>query len=335
MSDRRHAASRMAPACFLAIALAASAPGIARAEDWLVLPFANRSAEPALDWLGDGFSISIEEQLRAGGQDTVAYDDARSTLFEWRVPRGRATTLASALKAAERFGAVRVITGHFEVQDGEIQVQARVLDPLEPSVAGELNERAKLGNLLDLHARLGRALWNAAREGMPKFRPADKSPEPPPLAAYEQYVRARIENDPAERLTKLRLAGHSFPTYSLLQYRLAEALRDAGRPQEALRILEGLHATRFLLSADAQALEAALHLERGAAPEAEQAIRRSLDLRESASGRLLRAEILLALERPDEAREEIERSRKLGAPEEECEALARRVAAQAREAAEN
>ncbi len=312
--------------CALAAGLIVSTRPVL-ATDWLVLPFANESDEPALDWLGEGIAISLEEHLRSGGQTTIPYDEIRELLSKWHVTRGRSVTLATALKAAEITGVSRVVTGSFRVAEGKLSVDGKVLDPLGPEVLGEVHEKTRLGNLFDLYTDLARAVWRSGRKKMPSFRQLNETVEAPPLAAYERYVRARLEAEPGERLDGLRKAAATFPTYALLQYRLAEALYDAGRQDEALNTLIRLHPARFLLTPEAYLLEGELHFRDENPVAAEQAVVAALEIQDSAQGRLLHAEILLTRGLEDQARRELEQSRQLGISEEEYEALFRRMTA--------
>ena len=296
-----------------------------RADGWLVLPFANQTGEVSLDWLGHGFAISMEEHLQAAGQTTVSHEKARGLLSEWKVPAGRSLTLASAIKAGEQAGAQRVVTGLFRLKEGEVQVEVQILDPDEPALREEVGEAAKLGDLFDLLRRLNRSILRAGENGLPAQQAIRDSASPPPLTAYEQYVRALIQPHAEQRLQALRQAAHAFPSYPILQYRLAEELHVAGRNEEALGSLERVAETRFALSPEARLLRAEILLERGDNEGAAKAAAAALDLRESYRGRLLRAEALLARGATEEARADLERARTLGAPTEDTEALARRL----------
>jgi len=317
--SRRRAARALLMFCFVAGA------GAARAEGWLVLPFANKSGEMSLDWLGEGFAISLEEQLRANGQITISYDGARDILSDWNIPSGKGVSLASALKAADHAGADRVVSGSFRLHEGELRVEAQVLDPTVPSSMGAVKENARLGYLLDLHRRLGRALLHVGQQGMTSLGAVRDSSEAPPLAAYEQYVRALIERQPGRRLEALRKAAFSFPNYPALEYRLAEALHDAGKEDEALAALEKVKTIRFTLSPEAHLLRADILLERGDAAGAVAAADAALELRDSARTRLLHAEASLATGALEEAKADLERARRMGAPVQDLDALSLRL----------
>lgn len=317
------AATAAAAAAFGAPALSSGA----LAQGWLILPFTNQSGEASLDWLGDGFAVSLEEHLRGAGQTAVPHEAARALLAEWRLPAGRGPTLASALKASDQVGAERVVTGRFRLHEGEVRVQAEVIDPDEPGWRGEARVEGRLVDLLDLQRRLTKALIKVGEEGLTTARPVRDNSPAPPLAAYEQYVRALLLPQPAQRLQALRQAARSFPGYALLNYRLARELREAGEEEEALASLRKIGDVRFLLSPEARLLEAEILLERGEPGQALSAIERALELRDSAQGRLLRAEALLGRGVAAEARSEIARARELGAPAEDCEALERRLPA--------
>jgi TolB-like protein/predicted negative regulator of RcsB-dependent stress response len=321
-TSRRYFTVAAAAAALVVLAF----PSGSLAQGWLVLPFANRSGEASLDWLGDGFALSLEEHLRGAGHATVPNEAARTLLAEWQVPAGRGATLASALRASDQVGAERVVIGRFRLHEGELRVEAEVIDPDEPGMRGEARLQGRLKDLLDLQRRLARALIKAGEEGLPAGRAVRDSAPSPPLAAYEQYVRALLTPQPAQRLQALRQAARSFPSYALLHYRLARELHDAGEEEEALAALRKIGEVRFPLSPEACLLEAEILLQRGEAGPALTAAERALDLRDSAQGRLLRAEALLARGTPEEARAEIARARALGAPAEECEALERRLA---------
>jgi TolB-like protein/predicted negative regulator of RcsB-dependent stress response len=328
MMMRSQVARRWTTAAAIATAALAGLafPAASVAQGWLVLPFANRSGEASLDWLGDGFALSLEEHLRGAGQATVSHEASRALLAEWRLPAGRGPTLATALKASDQVGAERVVTGRFRVHEGELRVEAEVIDPDEPGVRGEARLEGRLVNLFDLQRRLAKALIKAGEEGLPAERAVRDNAPSPPLAAYEQYVRALVAAQPAQRLQALRQAARSFPSYAILHYRLARELHDAGEEEEALATLRKIGDVRFSLSPEAVLLEAEILLQRGEADPALSAADRALDLRDSAQGRLLRAEALLARGSAEEARAEIARARALGAPAEECEALERRLA---------
>ena len=322
---RPSAARRLATAMGALLASVSALP----AQGWLVLPFANRSGETSLDWLGDGFAISLEEILSASGQTILTHDKAREVVSQWRVPQRHSVTLASALKAADHTSAARVVIGSFVLRDGELRVQGKVLNAEEPAVLGEVEESARLGDLFELQRRLGRALLRAGQEGLSSSQSVRDSSPAPPLTAYEQYVRALIQARPEERLQALRQAAHSFPAYPVLHYRLAAELHEAGKDDDALQSLERLSEVRFALSPEARLLRAEILLERGDAAAAEVAATAALDLRDTYRARLLRAEALLARGQSEPARADLEKARQLGAPAEDADALSRRLPAAA------
>jgi tetratricopeptide (TPR) repeat protein len=314
------------PAGIAAICVAAGCLPLG-AQGWLVLPFANQSGESSLDWLGNGFAISVEELLRGAGQHTIANQVARGITADWDVPAGRALSLASALKAADQAGADRVVTGVFRLHEGELRVEAQVLDPEAPALRGRVEESARLGDLLDLYRGLARSILRAGEDGLPSQKSVRDSSPTPPLSAYEQYVRALILPQAEQRLQALRLAARNFPNYALLQYRLAEELHEAGRDDEALSSLDRVREVRFSLSPEAQLLRAEILLERGESAPAAAAADAALDLRETYRGRLLRAEALITTGSVEQARTDLERARQLGAPTEDCDALLKRLPA--------
>ncbi len=82
---------------------------------------------------------------------------------------------------------------------------------------------------------------------------------------------------------------------------------------------------RFTLSPEAHLLRAEILLTRGDAAAAAAASAAALDLRDTARARLLHAEAALASGALEEARADLERARRLGAPVQELDALTHRL----------
>jgi len=300
---------RIALAALMLPALAA--PGADRAAApmpptavYLVLPFENTAEDPSLDWLSTGLALSLREYLLGLGAHTVD-DEERAVLMEGSgIPAGAPLTLASTLELGRKMRARRggprpdrMILGRFNVTDGSLTLQARIVDLEKEKAHSAVVREGRLKDLLDIQA--GLALAIARDDGLQHPRQGksallEKHAGELPLLAFETYCRAMAASDSKTRLQLLRRAVEEFPGYPKAAFQAASLLAKSERWSDAARMLEKAASDPHPYESDFQLLTATVALARGRGDEASAAARRALDYAPSARAHALLGRALLA-----------------------------------------
>src|SRR5580698_2196994 len=121
-SRHPHSFIRIIHLCLLAIFIAAASL-LAQTTDpapgrlILVLPFENKSGQPALSWIGDSFPDTLNQRLNSAGFLTITRDDRLFALDHLGLPAGFRPSRATTLRIAQTLDADYVIVGSYNVVD--------------------------------------------------------------------------------------------------------------------------------------------------------------------------------------------------------------------------
>jgi DNA-binding winged helix-turn-helix (wHTH) protein/tetratricopeptide (TPR) repeat protein len=232
------------PAAVLAAALAASLAAVLLSRQLplnsrvvLVAPFANRTGDHGLD------------PLTTLARDRVAAQLSESGIAR-PVPAGgsaAAAALDELCREAREHGAGFALAGALYLHEGEVEVQAQLIDVAEgsvlyavPGVTGPKDRAAEL--LQDASQRalgaLATQLYAHAHSSLLSRPPVFEAGREF-LAGSEIFVR-----DLPAAIEHLERAVEIDPDFTSAQLRLAVGLRLAGRGEEGRAILDGLHARR-------------------------------------------------------------------------------------------
>lgn len=191
----------------------------------LVLPFANRSGQPNLGWIGDSFPDTLNQRLSSAGFLTITNDDRLYALDHLGYPANFRPTRATTLRIAQTLDADYVIVGSYTVLASKIQVQAQVLAVNQLRLSAPLEDSAEVARLFDVENALA---WKVAREIEPGFSVAQSTflaaSNGVRLDAFENYIRGIDETAAAQRVKYLTAAVQESPNY-------AEALLALGRQE--------------------------------------------------------------------------------------------------------
>lgn len=303
------------------------------ARTYLVLPFEDAAAEPARDWLREAMAISLGDYLLAAGQGVVSREDRLLAMDELNLPAGAPLTLATSIRIGRHLRSRsdgpkpdRVVVGRFSLDQGRISISTRALD-LASNKAGSWKQvEGNLQELLRLQKSLAQTLLRG--EAVPANHLGAASDDNLagqafPLLAYENYVRALIEPDAGRRQSLLRKAIQQSPGYPKASLQLARLLVRAGKRSEAEGLLGRISSEPAPFGAEYHALKGSLALDAGRLPEAEEEVRHSLALRETAEARILMGRLERSRGDLDAAREELRRAAELDPDSPDVEALRR------------
>jgi len=330
----------MSRGALAALLLAAIAPtGVVSAAEarqsiavYLVLPFENTAEDPSLDWLSTGLALSLREYLLGLGARTVD-DEERAVLMEGSgIPAGAPLTLASTLELGRKMRARqgdsrpdRMILGKFNVADGSLTLQARIIDLEQEKARPSIVKEGRLKDLIDIQTGLALAIARDdgihPREG--KSALMEKHSGELPLLAFETYCRAMAANDSKTRLQLLRRAVEEFPGYPKAAFQAASLLAKSERWGDAARMLEKAASDPHPYESDFQLLTATVALARGRADEASAAARRALEYAPTARAHALLGRALVAQGDTAAATAELEAAAGLDPDEPDLEDLRR------------
>lgn len=219
--------------CFAAVFFPALAPAQTTAAPAgrvvLVLPFANLSGNPSLNWIGDSFPDTLDRRLNSSGFLTISHDDRSFAYEHLGLPRDFRPSRATTIQIARQLDADFVVLGSFNVSNNRITVQSRTLSIDDMRLSTPVDDSAELPRLFDVENAIA---WKTARALDPHFALAESTfvgaAGSVPLPAFEDYVRGTDASSPKERVDRLKAAVNVAPNY-------AAALLALGKEQYTQR----------------------------------------------------------------------------------------------------
>jgi hypothetical protein len=292
----------------LAILLVTIAAPQAGPQRYLVLPFENLSKEKSLTWLGEALALSVGDRLELMGMRTVSRDERLAAIESLGLASQGPLSVATSLRVASSARAGRLVTGSFSFQPGSgVSVSARLLD-----VAGahEIWQGQRPGTLAGIFGLTDPLVMTAASRDASRLSPASPSSlssiSDPPLPLYEILIRAIQDNDPEHRIASLE-KGLDMNRSSVPVLRaLAEALEDAGRPDQALARLAALGDDTVPDAWRLHLMRARILAEKGDSGGALGALSKSVAAGDSADAHILAARLHVAAGRRDRAQAEMD-----------------------------
>jgi len=164
----------------------------------LVIPFANRTADAGLDWIGESLSETIREALSAAEVPVVRRQDRQEALHRLALPASGQVTIASAVRMGEAVEASLLVMGQFELlmeANGaevkrSLRVAARILDLKKVIQTAGFAQTAPLEDLGRLQSQLAFEILQTLRPGKAGTREEfDRRHPAVKLTALENYMR--------------------------------------------------------------------------------------------------------------------------------------------------
>ena len=181
----------------------------------LVLPFANRSGNPSLAWIGDSFPDTLNQRLSSAGFQPVTRDDRQYALDHLGLPPNFRPTRATSIRIAQNLDADYVVVGSFNLQNNKLDVQAQVLEVDRLRLSAPMQDSADLPRLLDVENAIA---WKVARQIDPRFPVAEQTflsaSAGVRLTAFENYIRGTDSSNSTERVRRLEAAVKESPSYA-------------------------------------------------------------------------------------------------------------------------
>jgi tetratricopeptide (TPR) repeat protein len=174
--------------------------GALHADTTLVLPFFNHSKSANLDWIGESIAETVHDDLTSEGVLVLSRSDRLEAYRRLSVRPGAELTHASILKLGDALDASSVVYGSYELINGALRIEARIVDLKRTHQGPVFSETGALEDLAKLEAQLG---WQALTLLRPKHAPSEqeflKTRPPVRLDAVESYVRGLLATSAEQR----------------------------------------------------------------------------------------------------------------------------------------
>jgi tetratricopeptide (TPR) repeat protein/TolB-like protein len=205
---------------YTVLVIAAASAAHADSSTVLVFPFENLSNDRSLDWIGEGISELIIGRLQTEPGVYVFSREERVAAYEKvSIPETATISRATALKLGFDNGADNLVTGTFAGTAEDFHIVVRLID-MEAGASTDFKADGKLQDVIPLTMTVS---WHVLR----KIIPGTASPEsdytarpPAPRSAFENYIRALLNQDLPKRIDLLETAIRLYPQYGPALYQL-------------------------------------------------------------------------------------------------------------------
>lgn len=206
-----------------------AAPSSAPARGYLVIPFENANREARLYWLSEGSAVLLTDDLLALSVPAITRDDRLRAFESLNVPPVASLSHATVIRLGQLVGAVHVVTGSFELTDGQLTVRARAIQLDTGRMLPEIVERGPLPQMFDVYARVARRLVPDSSVPTEQIERGQ-----PPLAAFEPYIKGVLAEAPATKLGYLEDALEVYPNFQRARLAQWDVYTEQGEHQRAL-----------------------------------------------------------------------------------------------------
>jgi tetratricopeptide (TPR) repeat protein len=225
-----------------AIVLGLACATFARADTFVVLPFANvsKNAPANISWVGESVAETLRETLSAGGVIALDRDERDEAFKQLGIKQNVLLTRASMIKIAGAVDADQIVYGEFEltppppgaattpvgtspanITRGSLRISAHVLDLKRMHQGPEFSELGAVEDLAALQMRLGwRTLHFVLGTNAPSEADFFAAHPPVRLDAIENYIRGLLATAKDQKLRLLSQAVHIEPGFSQPAFRL-------------------------------------------------------------------------------------------------------------------
>jgi Flp pilus assembly protein TadD/TolB-like protein len=219
--------------CALCIATVHAQSLVSLGARQLVMPFENETHEPRYEWLGEGAASVLTEDLTALGAQALSREDRLRAFEHLRVPATNTLSAATIIRVAQIVGAEQVITGSFAVNGTSLTIRARPIRLDTGRRFPEIRETGALTELFEIFARAARRLLPESPVPTSEMERAH-----PPLAAFEEYIKGAVAENPSTQIVFLKEALRYAPDFHQVRLALWSVYNEQGEHRQALDIAQ-------------------------------------------------------------------------------------------------
>jgi tetratricopeptide (TPR) repeat protein len=202
----------------------------------LVVPFENARDEPRFQWLSEAAAVLLTDGLRAGNTGAIVRSERVRAFEQLYLPVTSSLSRATIIKVGQLVGAAEVVVGSFAVDGSDLAVTARSIRLDAGRLQPEITERGPLTDLFTIFGRL------ADRVAQRTSRPPAAEP-PPPLDAFENYIKGLVAESPVSQAAFLEAALRDQPGFDRARLALWAVRHEQLDHAGAVEAVRGVPAT--------------------------------------------------------------------------------------------
>ena len=203
----------------------------------LVMPFENVTHERRIFWLSEASAVLLADDLNALGANAMAREARQKAFERLQVPPSATLTDATVIRIGQLVGASNVVVGTIQLEDEALVVRARSIALEAGRIEHDVTERGPVSELFSTFERLARRL------APPSTRtPQEVEGTPPPIAAFEQYVKGLLAQTPATASSYQNAALQLSPDFARARLALWDVYAAQGDHDRALAAVQRIAA---------------------------------------------------------------------------------------------
>jgi Flp pilus assembly protein TadD len=197
----------------------------------LVMPFENATREPRFSWLTEGAAVVLTDDLTALGARAISRDDRLRAFEHLRVPPVATLSEATIIRIGQIVGAEQIVVGSFAIDGNTLTIRTRAIRLDSGRAFPEVMAAGPLTDFFGLFATVARRL-------LPDSTVTETEMERghPPLAAFEQFVKGSVAENPAARIIFLKEALRFAPDFQRARLELWSVYTEQGNHRQALEV---------------------------------------------------------------------------------------------------
>jgi tetratricopeptide (TPR) repeat protein/TolB-like protein len=210
----------------------------------IVIPFANASGAPGLQWISEAFPAFLSQRLASPSIFPLTREDRMRAYDRAGIPPEIQPSRATVYRLVEAMDVDYVILGRYTFDGRNFTATAQPLDMQHRRLLLEVSESGALTDLPNVQTALAWDLLQAIEPGAPVDRERFVSATPAVrLDAFENYIRGITAGTSAEKISHFREAVRLNPSYSEAWLRLGRAYFDDKQFDETISALSHIPPT--------------------------------------------------------------------------------------------
>ena len=187
----------------------------------LVLPFQNRSKDPALDWIGESFPEVLGPRFT--GFFVIDRQERLNAFDRLGLPANLHPSRATAYELAQAMEVNYVILGSYGYDGQSFSARAQVLDMQALHLSAPVSASGSLPALIQVENLLALNLVRILSPNLSVSRNQFLNAQPVPrLDAFENYMRGLVATSRQEKIARLREAVRLNPAYTQAIFQLGK-----------------------------------------------------------------------------------------------------------------
>jgi tetratricopeptide (TPR) repeat protein/TolB-like protein len=210
----------------------------------IVIPFANASGAPGLQWISEAFPAFLSQRLASPNIFPLTREDRMRAYDRAGIPPEVQPSHATVYRLVETMDVEYVILGRYTFDGRSFTATAQPLDIQHRKLLPEVTESGALVDLINIQTALAWDLLHAIQPTVPVDRQSFLNSTPPVrLDAFENYIRGITAGTNAERIPHFREAVRLNPSYNEAWLRLGKAYFDDRQYDQAVSALGHVSST--------------------------------------------------------------------------------------------